>query len=111
MSLISSIDKFTPNPLPSLPPTPTSEEDLSRRWAWQEGGESDNLQSRKSEERQLQEQYADASDEASEHTDAGVYPPVNDDEAETRRVEEVRMAHSAQCIDIDIFCLIQLSES
>jgi hypothetical protein len=109
---LSSIDTITPYPLPSPPSTPTSEEDLSRSQAWQEDFqvEPDKLQSKKGKERQLQEEYAYASDEALEHTYAGVYPPMSDDEAETRRVEEVRMPFP-QISRYRHFCVMPLLES
>ncbi|KAJ7594786.1 hypothetical protein C8J56DRAFT_778814 [Mycena floridula] len=67
-----------PQPLPSLPPSPSSEEDLSRAQAW-----SESESSLTSKQKGKQRENLDAGDD-----EAGVYPPVNDDQAETRRVQE-----------------------
>jgi hypothetical protein len=96
---MSSIDTIVPQPLPSLPPSPI-EEDLTRlKTSWNEDDGSDSESSperrRKGKQRQLETAYADGSSDTLQDNASGgeAYPPVNDDAAETRRVEEVSCAH------------------
>lgn len=106
MPSISSIETVTPQPLPSLPPSPTEEEDLSRAHAWREGDDSDTLadvseKKDKGKGKQLEEFDADCgSDDASQTEEREVYPPMNHDEAETRRVEEVGLDDCISFTDI-----------
>ncbi|KAJ7287631.1 hypothetical protein C8J57DRAFT_1446320 [Mycena rebaudengoi] len=68
-----------PSPRPPSPPTPI-EEDLSgaHQWSDDENKLLDPSSKAKGKARQLYDDAADSQD----------YPPVNDDEAETRRIEE-----------------------
>ncbi|GBE81575.1 predicted protein [Sparassis crispa] len=90
-----------PEPLPSLPPSPV-EEDLSRARPWEDeetsmvhSSSSDAV--RRGKEREVEVEpapetlYANEGEDAfSEGASTSVdeYPPVNDEEAESRRVEE-----------------------
>jgi hypothetical protein len=75
-----------PSPRPPSPPTPI-EEDLSgaHQWSDDENKLLDPSSKAKGKARQLYDDAADSQD----------YPPVNDDEAETRRIEEVPLAPSS----------------
>jgi hypothetical protein len=91
-------------PMPSLPPSPTTEEDLSRAQAWSDGnGESDGSESelrqkrdrRKGKEKESATErpyirVTGSDDSLEQQQDIDAYPPTNDDVTETRRVEEVR---------------------
>lgn len=97
MTSVSSIETITPHPLPSLPPSPSSEEDLSRAQVWQDDTNSHHQPSHtaaKGKQKQTRENYRDnGSDEAlGSPEESGAYPPTNDDQTETRRVEEVSFA-------------------
>jgi len=92
MTSVSSIETVTPHPLPSLPPSPSSEEDLSRVHVWQDDTDPNHLQpshTAKGKEKQTQEDYRDSgSDEALESSaESSAYPPMSD-QIETRQVEE-----------------------
>ncbi|KAH7918315.1 hypothetical protein BV22DRAFT_911238 [Leucogyrophana mollusca] len=92
MSSLAPKDKGTmPQILTSLPPSPTSEEDLSRAQAWTE---QDDLNTEghspastdKGKGKQLDDPYDD--EEAVDTNGSAEYPPTSDEVAETRRVEE-----------------------
>ena len=84
-----------PQPLPSLPGSPTSSEDLSRRPAWIDPEEEETTPHKKQDKGKGRvvnlDVEEDASREVSEAEDEGPrsYPPTNEDANETRRVEEV----------------------
>lgn len=108
MSFITSPRRSSPEPLPSLPPSPV-EEDLDWRAPWSHsdddsprpGTESspDDFQHRKGKEKAtepLPTSYANSSrGEVSQRPDQGrsteAYPPTTDEATETRRVLEVRV--------------------
>lgn len=71
-----------PAPSPSPPPSPLNEEDLSgaHRWSDDEAEHLDPYSKGKGKARPLHR---------GEDTDTQEYPPVAEDEAETRRIEEV----------------------
>lgn len=74
-----------PHAVPPALPSPVDEEDLSQSLIHEY-----DTPKRKGKERESDEQYPDAgSNETLDTPDSGVYPPTNEDEAETRRVEEV----------------------
>jgi hypothetical protein len=77
------------DPLNTLSPALSIEEDIAKRESWS-GDESDTTasQSWKGKERQLGGEENGTSEEQEDAGTAG-YPPVTDDEAETRRIEEV----------------------
>src|SRR3984957_8858005 len=91
-------------PLPSLPPSPTTEEDLSRAQAWtdgnggSDGSESEVRQKRDRRKGKEKESATDrpyvrvtgSDDSLEQQQDVDAYPPMNDDITETRRVEKVR---------------------
>ncbi|KAI0051222.1 hypothetical protein FA95DRAFT_1554806 [Auriscalpium vulgare] len=102
MASVLSPGRASPTPLPSLPPSPTEEEDLGRPAAWVD--EDDNhspdltpTSNAKGKARAtgsaLESSYAEGgTDEALRRIDEGgdteTYPPMSGDEAETRRIEE-----------------------
>lgn len=88
----------SPQPLPSLPPSPTASEDLSRAHVWAEpedSGEPDNrpqkIDKGKSKEVIDLNIEGGRSEETSEEEGGGSYPPTNEDVAETRRIEDVSL--------------------
>jgi len=89
-------DKSGPQPLASLPATPVSEEDLSRPRIWEEVPTTGDYsppgtaRSWKGKGKQVPTEDEDEKDEETDGASpaASRYPPMNDDEAETRRVEE-----------------------
>ncbi|KAJ6609820.1 hypothetical protein B0H10DRAFT_2062613 [Mycena sp. CBHHK59/15] len=87
MSSMSPVDADGPRPQPSLPPSPSTEQDLSgaHRWSDDEADHLDPSSKTKGKARQLYNADEEVDDEES---DLQEYPPANDDEAETRRVEE-----------------------
>ncbi|KAI0318265.1 hypothetical protein OF83DRAFT_1171241 [Amylostereum chailletii] len=103
MSALLSPGRSSPQPLPSLPPSPTgTEEDLGRPIGWtNHDDDAPNGQPidqrRKGKERatdgSIQPSYAeggtdDALTHMGENRDTDAYPPRSGDEAETRRIEE-----------------------
>lgn len=84
-----------PQPLPSLPGSPTASEDLSRGTAWIDPEEEETTPRKKQDKGKGRvvnlDVEEDASREVSEAEDEGPgsYPPTNEDANETRRVEEV----------------------
>ncbi|KAF5340444.1 hypothetical protein D9758_013535 [Tetrapyrgos nigripes] len=93
----SSIDTVIPEPSTPIPPSPTEDYDLGKPRIWE--SDDDHLETptsstRKGKARQYDPQHTgtDAEDSEalamSETNGNGAYPPVNDEEAETRRVEE-----------------------
>lgn len=91
MSSISSIETVTPRNLSSLPPSPTtSGSNQERTLLGAEPGHFELDQPWKGKGRQLEQEHDGfETDDVSHPSHNGVYPPTNDDEAETRRVEEV----------------------
>ncbi|KAI5830018.1 hypothetical protein K523DRAFT_240756 [Schizophyllum commune Tattone D] len=74
-----------------VPPSP-AEEDLSRAHAWHEDTESEEAHvspKRKGKERSPSTDTEGDDDEFERSGSGSSYPPINDEEAETRRVEEV----------------------
>lgn len=96
-SSITITEKSGPHPLPSLPPSPITEEDLSRPTtrATHDGfDDHENIPRRqdKGKSKEIVGPYAEFghNGETSEDDGAGgTYPPANDDDTETRRIEEV----------------------
>lgn len=86
-----------PKPLPSLPPSPTTSEDLSRAPAWIDLEEEDQTTPQKKKDKGKGKQVANPdveegaeSGEISEEEEArNSYPPTTEDTSETRRIEEV----------------------
>ena len=97
-------DKSAPQPLASLPGTPVSEEDISRPRIWEEVSTAADYsppgtaRSWKGKGKQVatedNDENEDEDGDEKERETAGAdpaarrYPPMNDDDAETRRVEE-----------------------
>lgn len=97
MGSISSLETVVPHPLKSLPSSP-SEQDLTLAHGEDDDDDEFEYDSHKSTSlnkgkgKLVQENYIDhSSDEALNPTEAGreAYPPVNNDEVETHRIEEV----------------------
>ncbi|KAI0063656.1 hypothetical protein BV25DRAFT_1824219 [Artomyces pyxidatus] len=106
MTSNANLERSSPQPLPSLPASPTEEEDLGRAAAW--GGYTDDRDAdishggdpasqRKGKGREadpaLEASYADGgTDEDLRGMDEGGevegYPPMSEDATETRRIEE-----------------------
>ncbi|KAK0461381.1 uncharacterized protein EV420DRAFT_1531771 [Desarmillaria tabescens] len=93
MASISSMETVTPHPPLSSPPSPTEEEDLTRLRPWDESSRTDKR--RKGKERAVDDiEYSDVvEDSASSDTDQPIasgssYPPMHEDESDTKRVEE-----------------------
>lgn len=94
--------KSDPQPLPSLPssPAPTVEEDLSEvahTTAEQEEHSDAETTPTKTRDKGKSRAVDQDNPEISESDDAQVadaYPPTHEDEAETRRVQEVSNAHT-----------------
>ncbi|THU98635.1 hypothetical protein K435DRAFT_660567 [Dendrothele bispora CBS 962.96] len=92
----SSIDTVIPESHPPLPPSPIEDYDLGHAKTWDSDDEytptSQTSPSRKGKAKQYDSQHTDeAATEVigmAEMDGNGAYPPVNDDAAETRRVEE-----------------------
>ncbi|KAJ7703289.1 hypothetical protein B0H17DRAFT_1167049 [Mycena rosella] len=72
-----------PRASPPPPPSPQNEEDLAAAHQWSDG-EAEHLDPSSKGKGKARELYPDEEDP----DDTQEYPPVNDDEAETRRVEE-----------------------
>ena len=106
MSSISSLETITagdgpqkqqstpvkPVPVAKLVPPSPAEEDLSRAHAWHEDTESEEAHispKRKGKERSPSTDTEGDDDEFERSGSGSSYPPINDEEAETRRVEEV----------------------
>lgn len=100
--LESSSSKSIPQPLPSLPPSPT-EEDLGGASLWKEEHDTPKKQrmsngSVKGKERAREISLDEDEDEVVEEdgeltptvVDSG-YPPSKDEEEESRRIEQVRL--------------------
>lgn len=97
MGTLEPLGNGTPNLLPSLPPSP-SEEDLTKAdGIWND--EPEPAAKWKGKARELSEVSESAPFSAEEEDPLGsaaseAYPPMNDEDAETRRVEEVRSTSS-----------------
>ena len=96
MSTLEPLGNGTPNLLPSLPPSP-SEEDLTKAdGIWND--EPEPAAKWKGKARELSEVSESAPFSAEEDplgsAASEAYPPMNDEDAETRRVEEVRSTFS-----------------
>jgi len=92
-SMESNLDNRTsPQPLPSLPPSPTTSEDLGRAHAWTEQEDSDDGIPKKNDKGKAREVTSlNDEGETSEEEGGGSYPPTNEDAAETRRIEDVSL--------------------
>ncbi|EJD02984.1 uncharacterized protein FOMMEDRAFT_20161 [Fomitiporia mediterranea MF3/22] len=97
--LVPSSSSTIHEPLPSLPPSPTEEEDLGGASLWRDDGEEEALRhhSVKGKERareiSLDENEMDSSSTSEDTLAVGVgggggYPPTKGEEEEARRVEE-----------------------
>lgn len=94
MASIPINDRTSPQPLPSLPPSPTISEDLSRAQAWAEQDDEKAPQKKdkgKSKEVINLNIEEGGSGDTSEDEASGSYPPTNEDAAETRRIEDVSL--------------------
>ncbi|KAJ3571775.1 hypothetical protein NP233_g3546 [Leucocoprinus birnbaumii] len=85
MSSISSMDTVRPPPSPSPASSPTLEDDIAHGKAWLAHDDDNPDVDRKGKAR---ENYVDLSEDNAELSDANSYPPMRDQDAETRRVEE-----------------------
>ena len=113
----------SPQPLPSLPPSPSSvqapkplpaprqhEDDIAQAWHEDEptiiDGQHLNPRSKRRKSRKGKERAGSESDEDDEDEDeeeesaaAAGYPPTKEEEAESRRVEEVRTSSTlSRCL-------------
>ncbi|KAG7446392.1 uncharacterized protein BT62DRAFT_931836 [Guyanagaster necrorhizus] len=94
MASVSSMETVTPHAPPSLPPSPTEEEDLTRLRPWDESSRADKRRKGKQRAGDVDSDYSDVvEDSASSDTDQPMasgssYPPMREDEFETKRVEE-----------------------
>ncbi|KAK7454090.1 hypothetical protein VKT23_011601 [Stygiomarasmius scandens] len=92
----SSIDTVIPERQTPLPPSPIEDYDLGHARTWDSDDEytptTETSPSRKGKAKQYDPQHTDAAGPEvigmTEMDGNGVYPPVNDDAAETRRIEE-----------------------
>lgn len=106
MSMLVPSSSKTHEPLPSLPPSPM-EEDLGGAKSWREIDSSDEQEdlrspsSTSSNKGKGRAQIVEHDDmgSASPPQPEGVYPPTGEDEAEERRVAEVR--HICLCFYLD----------
>jgi hypothetical protein len=94
-SSLPTQDRTIPHPLPSLPPSPTTSEDLSRAHVWAEAEDSDepeNIPQKKDKGKSKEiidlNTERGGGGESSEDEAGGSYPPTNEDAAETRRIED-----------------------
>ncbi|KAF5389438.1 hypothetical protein D9757_004299 [Collybiopsis confluens] len=85
MTSISSMETITPDVHLHFPSSPSDDEDLGRRRIWEDGDESHSAGVSTSKGKQKDSSDGEGSEEPGS---TGVYPPTNDDEAETRRIEE-----------------------
>lgn len=87
MTSISSIETVKPDTFSPVTPSPaTSASNNERTWLADETGNPRH----KGKERRVDLQYDDTEGEEALQSPEGLeYPPTNEDEAETRRVEEV----------------------
>lgn len=76
-----SVAPRSPSPSPQ-PPSPQNEEDLAGAHGWSDD-EAEHLDPSNKAKGKAREVYPDEDDEDQE------YPPFTDEEAETRRIEEV----------------------
>ena len=102
MTSISSIETVTPR---SLSPLVLSSSEHERTWLTHEAGTSATKGKQKEVDIPLDEFE---SDERPEGTDSSTYPPLNDNEAETRRVQEVR---SHACYEVHAQMLNSLTRT
>ncbi len=81
----------SPTRLPSLPPSPTEEEDISRAGVFYDPGASTTRASgsKGKQNQRVQDPFEDGADSSSEEAGAEGYPPTKDEEVESRRVAEV----------------------
>lgn len=99
MSSISSVETITPRTLSPSANGSTQES----AWSQGEAGDSQAGKRRKGKERQTEREYAGSrSDDDSRAGNIIAYPPTNDSEIETRRVEEVRRIAFCSCCRIII---------
>ncbi|KIK67103.1 hypothetical protein GYMLUDRAFT_37139 [Collybiopsis luxurians FD-317 M1] len=85
MTSISSMETITPSVQPHSPSSPSDDEDLGRRRIWEDGDELHSSKASLSKGKQKESSDEEGSEEPGA---TGVYPPINDEEAETRRIEE-----------------------
>lgn len=97
---ITIAENVGPQPLPSLPSSPITEEDLSRSttWATDDNSNSDDqgkiswrTDRGKSKEvvGSCDDDFVHTGETSEDDGTGGTYPPANEDDAETRRIEEV----------------------
>ncbi|KAF9452354.1 hypothetical protein P691DRAFT_795057 [Macrolepiota fuliginosa MF-IS2] len=84
MTSISSIDTVKPPRSPSPATSPTLEDDITQNGAWlaRDGAETDHGKGK------ARQRYVDLGEDNAELSDTNSYPPTNEQEAETRRIEE-----------------------
>lgn len=90
MSSVSSIDTVKPPRSPSSASSPTLEDDIAQTRAWLAHDDTIVANSDFDHKGKQRQRYADLGEGNTDLSDTNSYPPKNDQEAETRRVEEVR---------------------
>lgn len=99
MSSISSVETITPRTVSPSANGSTQES----AWSQSEAGDSQAGKRWKGKERQTEHEYTGSgSDDDLRVGDITAYPPTNDSEIETRRVEEVRRIAFGSCCRIII---------
>jgi len=90
-------NRTSPQPLPSLPPSPTTSEDLGRAHAWTELEDTDDetIPQKKNKGKSREVVNLNDGEETSEDEGGSSYPPTNEDAAETRRIEDVSLGETA----------------
>jgi hypothetical protein len=91
-------NRTSPQPLPSLPPSPTTSEDLGRAHAWTElleDTDDETIPQKKDKGKSREVVNLNDGEETSEDEGGSSYPPTNEDAAETRRIEDVSLGETA----------------
>lgn len=92
----------------ALVTSPLEEEDISRAGVFHEDAASNSAGRRGKQKQRAQDPFEDGTEEStSDEAEGGVesYPPTKDDEAEARRVAEVRSYFVKRCdLSYDALC-------
>jgi hypothetical protein len=90
--------RTSPHPLPSLPSSPTTSEDLGRAHVWAEPEDTDepeNIPQKKDKgkAREIVSLVVEGvgNGDTSEEEGGGAYPPTTEDAAETQKIEDVSL--------------------